>query len=54
MERSGMTKIIAALAAGCASSVTREWALRRGFEQWAVVLLAAVAGAVASAAVLRA
>jgi hypothetical protein len=48
-----LKKILAAIAAGYASSVTRRWARQRVLDRRAVTLLSTVAGAVASAAVLR-
>jgi hypothetical protein len=48
-----MKKIIAALAGWLASTVTEDWALRRGLERRLASLLAWMAGAAASTAVLR-
>jgi len=53
MTNKDMAKIIAVVAAWYARLATRDWALRRGFERWAAELLSVVAGAIASAAVLR-
>lgn len=45
--------ILAAVAAGYASSATRRWARQRGFDRRIVAVLSTVAGALASAVVLR-
>ena len=45
--------ILATLSGGLAGSVTRDWALRRGFEWWAAVLLSMAASTIVSAVVLR-
>jgi hypothetical protein len=46
-------RILAAVAAGYASLTTRRWARQLGLDRWAVALLSTVAGAIASAVVLR-
>lgn len=46
-------KITAAIAGACARSIAKRWALRNGLREGEAAALAWLAGAVASAAVMR-
>jgi hypothetical protein len=48
-----MKQMVAAVVGWWVRALTREWALRRGFEQGVAMLMAWVAGATASGLVLR-
>lgn len=54
INESDAKRILAAVAAGYASSAARRWGRQRGLDRWVVALLSTAAGAVASAVVLRA
>ncbi len=47
-------KITAAIVGSCAHAIAKRWALQNGLQEWEAAALAWVAGAVVSAAVMRA
>ncbi|MFC3894459.1 hypothetical protein ACFOWZ_23515 [Lentzea rhizosphaerae] len=53
ISENDLKKILAAVVAGYVSSATRRWARQRGLDRRVATLLSTVAGAVASAVVLR-